>query len=258
MKLERNRFKAALLDAETVQYGLWLSMASPIAAEIAAGAGFDWLLIDGEHGPNDPRSACQQIQAVGGYPVTPIIRPAEDSSVLMKQYLDIGAQTFLVPMVESAEQAAQLVRFMRYPPNGVRGVASTRASRWGQVSDYWHQAENELALVVQVESVAGLKNLEAIAQVEGVDAVFVGPSDLSADLGELGRPTSDRVVRTVRDALATIRGLGKGAGVLASGLDNANEYRLAGANFIGLGVDAILLARTASELLQSTRSALRP
>jgi 4-hydroxy-2-oxoheptanedioate aldolase len=254
VNVPRNRFKAALSDPNAVQYGLWLGMASPVAAEIAASAGFDWLLIDGEHGPNDLRAAYPQLQAIAGYPVTSIVRPADHGPVLVKQYLDCGAQTLLVPMVESADQAAELVRLMRYPPRGVRGVATTRASRWGLVTDYWDQAADELALIVQVETVKGLESLEAITRVDGVDAVFIGPSDLAADLGYLGRPACEQVVKPVREALSAVRKVGKGAGVLAADLATAAEYRLAGANFIGLGVDVVLLARTAAALLHAVKT----
>lgn len=174
MQMKTNTFKAALKSGERAQIGLWLGLADPICAEICAGAGFDWVLIDGEHAPNDVRSILAQLQAVAPHPVHPIVRPVSGDVQLIKQLLDIGAQTLLVPMVETAEQAKLLVSAMRYPPAGIRGVgaALARASQWNRVTDYLHLANDQMCLLVQVETRLGLDNLDAIARVEGVDGVF--------------------------------------------------------------------------------------
>ena len=198
-----NTFKQAL-KAGTPQIGLWASLADPYVAEALATAGFDWLLIDGEHAPNDLRSVLGQLQAVGSaasfdassHPTHPIVRPPIGDVVLIKQYLEIGAQTLLIPMVDTAEQAARMVAATRYPPRGVRGVGSAgaRSSRWSGVPDYLHGADAEICLLVQVETTTGLANLAEIAAVEGVDGVFFGPADLSASMGLLGQPAHPDVV----------------------------------------------------------------
>src|SRR5471032_3049602 len=184
-----NRFKAALANKEA-QIGFWLSMADPYLAEVSATAGFDWLLIDNEHAPNDVRSTLAQLQAVAAYTSHPVVRPVRSDSALIKQLLDIGAQTLLLPMIDTAEQAADAVAATRYPPQGIRGVGSAlaRASRWNRIPDYLHTAAEELCVLVQVETVQGLENLSAITAVEGIDGVFFGPADLSASMGLLGKP----------------------------------------------------------------------
>lgn len=247
MDMPRNRFKQRL-GGNATQYGLWVGLADPVAAEISAGAGFDWLLIDAEHGPNDLRTVLAQLQAVHAYDVAPMVRPVRRDASLIKQFLDLGAQTILAPMVDTAEQAVSLVSSLRYPPRGHRGVATARASRWGRVTDYWAQADEEACLVVQIESRTGLDNLEAIAVVDGVDAVFVGPSDLGASLGHLGRTSDARVVDVVADAIERIVSVGTPAGVLATNPEIARRYEAAGASFIGVGVDTLLLAQATSAL----------
>ena len=174
-------FQAALLRGEP-QIGLWLGLADPYAAELCAGAGFDWLLIDAEHAPNDVRSVLAQLQALDAYPVRPVVRPPVGETHLIKQYLDLGVQTLVIPMVETAEQARALVQATRYPPQGVRGVGSAlaRASRWNGVPNYLHAANGEICLIVQLESKSALEHLDDILGVEGVDGVFIGPADLSA------------------------------------------------------------------------------
>src|SRR5271154_3708350 len=185
MDIKKNSFKTALKSGDRAQIGLWLGLTDPICAEICAGAGFDWLLIDGEHAPNDVRSILAQLQAVAPYAVHPIVRPVSGDVQLIKQLLDIGAQTLLVPMGETAEQAKLLVSARRYPPAGIRGVgdALARASQWTRVTDYLHLANDQMCLLVQVETRLGLENRDAIARGEGVYGVFIGPSDLSAALG---------------------------------------------------------------------------
>jgi 4-hydroxy-2-oxoheptanedioate aldolase len=250
MDIKQNTFKAALQRGERAQIGLWLGLADPICAEICAGAGFDWVLIDGEHAPNDVRSILSQLQAVAPYPVHPIVRPVSGDVQLIKQLLDIGAQTLLVPMVESAEQAKLLVAAMRYPPAGIRGVgaALARASQWNRVTNYLHEANGQMCLLVQVETRAGLDNLDAIAAVEGVDGVFIGPSDLSAALGYLGKPGHPDVQKAIEDAIGRIRTAGRAAGILTTDEAQARSYLSQGCTFVAVGLDGNLLMRASQEL----------
>lgn len=243
MQMPVNTFKQRL--AEEAQIGLWVSLADPYAAELAANAGFDWLLVDGEHAPNDVRSLLRQLQAVAPYASQPIIRPPVGNTTLIKQLLDIGTQTLLIPMVESAEQARELVAAMHYPPKGIRGVgaAMARASRWSSIPDYLAQADEQMCLLVQVESVKGLENLDAIAAVEGVDGVFIGPADLSASMGHLGNPGHSEVQAAIEDAIARIVGAGKAAGILCSDEQLARRYLQLGCRFVAVGVDSSVLMR---------------
>jgi 4-hydroxy-2-oxoheptanedioate aldolase len=250
MEIKQNTFKAALKSGERAQIGLWLGLADPVCAEICAGAGFDWLLIDGEHAPNDVRSILPQLQALASYPVHPIVRPVSGDVQLIKQLLDIGAQTLLVPMVESAEQAKLLVSAMRYPPSGIRGVGATlaRAAQWSRVTNYVHEANDQMCLLVQVETRAGLENLDAIAKVEGVDGVFIGPSDLSAALGHLGKPSHPDVQQAIEDAIRRIRASGRAAGILTIDEAQARRYIELGCTFVAVGLDGNLLVRATQEL----------
>ncbi|HDY6491325.1 TPA: 4-hydroxy-2-oxoheptanedioate aldolase, partial [Pseudomonas aeruginosa] len=225
MDLPVNRFKQRLRSGEA-QIGLWLGLADPYCAELAANAGFDWLLLDGEHAPNDLRSLLGQLQALAPYPGQPVIRPVQGDTALIKQLLDIGAQTLLVPMVDSAAQAEGLVRAVRYPPAGVRGVGSAlaRASRWNSVAEYLNHADEQMCLLVQVENLEGLANLDAIAAVEGVDGVFIGPADLSAAMGHRGNPGHPEVQAAIEDAIRRIRAAGKAAGILSADEALARRY----------------------------------
>ena len=184
-----NPFKQALRE-KRAQIGLWLSAASPYLSEVSATAGFDWLLIDGEHAPNTLQTTLQQLQVVAPYRSQPVVRAVEGQVALVKQLLDIGAQNLLIPMVDTAEQAELMVRAVQYPPKGIRGVGSAiaRASRWSLRADYLDVADDEICLLVQAESVTALTNLSAIAAVEGVDGVFIGPADLAASMGHRGKP----------------------------------------------------------------------
>ncbi|MEE1888607.1 4-hydroxy-2-oxoheptanedioate aldolase [Pseudomonas carassii] len=244
MDMPINTFKQRL-HAGQAQIGLWLGLADPYCAELAANAGFDWLLLDGEHAPNDLRSLLGQLQAVAPYPAQPIVRPVIGDTALIKQLLDIGAQTLLVPMVESAEQARQLVRAMHYPPHGVRGVGSAlaRASRWNSLPDYLDQADEQMCLLVQVENREGLANLEAICAVEGVDGVFIGPADLSAAMGHRGNPGHPEVQAAIDDAIVRIGRAGKAAGILSADEALARRYIELGAAFVAVGVDTTVLMR---------------
>ena len=212
MQISINAFKQALRRGEP-QIGLWLGLADSYVAELLATTGFDCLVIDAEHSPNDPRSVLPQLQAMAPYPVHPIVRPVHGRVDLIKQYLDIGAQTLIIPMVESAEQARQMVAATRYPPRGVRGVGSAvaRASRWNQIDDYLRRSDDEMCVLVQAESVNAMAHLDSIAAVDGVDGIFFGPADLAASMGMLGRPSDPAVQAAVIQGIATVRRAGKAA-----------------------------------------------
>ena len=217
MDMPRNGFKQALSE-KRLQIGLFVGLASPYSMEILATAGFDWLVIDAEHSPNNPASVLPQLQAAAPWPVQLLLRPMSHDAALIKQYLDIGAQTLLVPLVDDAAQAAALVRAVRYPPEGIRGVGASlaRAARWNGVQDYVRHANDEICLIVQVETRQGLENLDAILAVGGVDGVFIGPADLAASLGHLGDARHPEVRAAIEDALVRIAASGKAAGVFVT------------------------------------------
>lgn len=258
MKMPRNHFKAALAAGQ-IQYGLWLGLAETYSAEVCAGAGFDWLLIDAEHGPNELRSILAQLQAIAPYASQPVVRPPQGDTVLIKQLLDTGVQTLLIPMVDTPEQARELVRAMRYPPLGIRGVGSVlaRASRWGRVEDYLERANQEVCLLVQVETCLGMSNLDAILAEEGVDGVFFGAVDLAASMGYLGQASHPEVVAAICSGLQRTRTAGKRGGVLSSDETLIRIYQEAGANFLAVGVDVLLLAQACNTLLQRYRPEAR-
>ena len=248
MDMPKNAFKHAILAGKQ-QIGLWVSLASPYSTELVAGSGFDWLLLDGEHSPNDPPLILPQLQAVEPYPVSAIVRPAWNDKVLIKRYLDVGAQSLLIPYVQTAEEAQAAVAAVRYPPHGVRGVAgTTRAARYGRVPDYFKRAHEELCLLVQIETRQGLDNLEAIARTDGIDGIFIGPADLAAGLGHLGDMQHSEVQSSIKDAIGRIRACGKPAGILSS--DDAATRRFIewGTTFTAVGMDAIILARESQRL----------
>lgn len=254
-----NTFKQAL-SSDAAQIGLWLGLADAYSAELAANAGFDWLLLDAEHAPNDLRTLLSQLQAIAAYPSQPIIRPPVGDKVVIKQLLDLGAQTLLVPMVESAEQAAELVKAMRYPPTGIRGVGSAlaRASRWNNIPGYLAQADEQMCLLVQIESLEGLANLEAIAATPGVDGVFIGPADLSAAMGHLGNPGHPDVQKAIEEAIASVREAGKAAGILSADEQLARRYLELGARFVAVGVDTSVLMRALQNLAAKFKDAPAP
>jgi 4-hydroxy-2-oxoheptanedioate aldolase len=235
------------------QFGMWVASGNEVNAEICATAGFDWILVDTEHAPNDVRSVQRQLQAIQAYPVCTVVRPAIGDPVLLKQYMDIGAKGFLIPMVESATQAEQLVAAVRYPPRGVRGVGAgmARSARWGTNAGYLSTADEGITLLVQVESVTALANLTEITKVDGVDGVFIGPSDLAASMGLLGQPEHPDVVAAVDGALGTIVATGKPAGVNAFNENRARHYLGVGATFVAVGADVTLLARGAQALARA-------
>jgi 4-hydroxy-2-oxoheptanedioate aldolase len=254
-----NSFKQALA-AKRPQIGLWQGLASHYTAEICAGAGFDWLLIDGEHSPNDLRSILQQAQTLAGYPDTHAVAriPVGQGHIgitIIKQYLDLGIQTLLVPMVDTAQQAQEIVRAMRYPPDGIRGMAGGRASRWGRFPNYPKEANAQLCLLVQIETQQGLDNLEAIAAVEGVDGIFIGPADLSASLGYVGNMGHQAVQTVIEEAIHRINKTGKAAGILHNDEPQARRYLELGATFVAVGQDTVLLARATTALAAKFKAA---
>lgn len=247
-----NPFKQAIAQKRP-QIGLWLGLANHYTTEICAGAGFDWLLIDGEHSPNDLRSILQQAQVIAGYPQSHAIAripvgQGHIGTTIIKQYLDLGIQTLLVPMVDTAEQAQAIVQAMRYPPDGIRGMAGGRASRWGRYPNYPKEANAQLCLLVQAETQLALDNLEAIAAVEGVDGIFIGPADLSASLGYVGNMGHEKVQAAIGDAIKRINKTGKAAGILHNDEAQARKYLDQGATFVAVGQDTVLLARATSAL----------
>lgn len=255
MPAPKNTFKTALREGRA-QIGLWVALASGYTAEICAGAGYDWLLLDAEHAPNDIQTLVAQLQGLSKYPVHAIVRPPIGEAWLIKQILDIGAQTILVPMVETKEQAEAMVRAVRYPPHGMRGVGASlaRASGFNRIPDYLQTANDEVCLLLQIESRAGLANLDAIAATEGVDGVFVGPADLAADMGFLGKPGAAEVQAAVEDALGRIQGHGKAAGILTADQALARRYVERGATFVGIGSDVGLLVNATSKLVGDFRA----
>ncbi|MGB6309169.1 MAG: 4-hydroxy-2-oxoheptanedioate aldolase [Steroidobacteraceae bacterium] len=249
MEIPVNGFKRALRQ-DKPQIGLWMGLADSYVAELLASVGFDCLVIDAEHAPNDPRSVLPQLQAMAPYRTHPIVRPVCGSVELIKQYLDIGAQSLIIPMVETAEQARAAVAATRYPTRGVRGVGSAlaRSSRWNQIDDYLRRADDEMCVLVQVESVTAMANLESIAAVEGVDGVFFGPADLAASMGLLGRPSDPAVQAAVIRGIAAVKAAGKAAGTLTADRKLAREYLANGALFVAVGVDTTLLVKAAKDL----------
>ncbi|MBT9463706.1 HpcH/HpaI aldolase/citrate lyase family protein [Hydrogenophaga sp.] len=255
MQTPTNAFKQALA-ARRVQIGLWLGLANPYSAEICAGADFDWLLIDGEHSPNSLKDLLAQAQAIAAYPGShAIARVPVGDAALIKQYLDIGLQTLLVPMVDTPEQAAQLVRACRYPQaddvsgqGGVRGMAGARASRWGRYPNYAKEANAQVCLLVQAETREALAQLDAIAATPGVDGVFIGPADLSASLGHVGNPGHPEVQAAIEHAIRGILRAGKAPGILTADEAQARHYLALGAVFVAVGLDTQILARQTSAL----------
>ncbi|WP_186764165.1 HpcH/HpaI aldolase family protein [Arthrobacter yangruifuii] len=241
---------AARLAARGRQTGMWVCSGSPLIAEICAGSGLDWLLIDAEHSPNGLESLLAQLQAVHGYPVTPVVRPPIGDAVLLKQYLDLGAQNLLIPMVDTAEQAAELVRAVRYPPLGIRGVGSAlaRASRWNRIDGYLENAAESVTLLVQIETAAAVENVASIAAVDGVDGLFLGPADLAASMGHLGQQEHPEVIAAVEHCIRVVKAAGKPVGVNAFAEATARRYIDAGVDFILVGADVAMLARGSEAL----------
>ena len=253
-EFQPNAFKRAIAAGQ-LQIGLWSSLCSNIAAEIVSDSGFDWILLDTEHSPNEIPGLLAQLQAVRGGTATPIIRPAWNDAVLAKRCLDIGAQTLLFPYVQNAEEARRAVASTRYPPQGIRGVSvAARASRYGRTPGYLGKANTEICVLVQVETRSALDELEAIAKVEGVDGVFIGPSDLAASLGHIGNPAHAEVQAAIKDAVTRLTALGKPAGILTGNEEEARRYIDWGYLFVAVGADVGLLAKSADALAKKFKS----
>jgi 4-hydroxy-2-oxoheptanedioate aldolase len=252
-------FRDALAAADRPLAGMWVCSGSPLVAEICAGAGLDWLLVDMEHSPNGLESVLAQLQAVAAYPVSPLVRVPVGDVVTVKQVLDLGAQNLLVPMISSADEARAVVEAVRYPPRGRRGVGSAlaRSARWNRIGGYLENADQHLSLFVQIETAAGVEAAAELAAVDGVDGVFVGPSDLAASMGLLGQQTHPEVVAAVRRAFAGVRSVGKPVGVNAFDPAVAQSYLEAGASFVLVGADVALLARGSEALAARWVGAVR-
>jgi 4-hydroxy-2-oxoheptanedioate aldolase len=246
----KNFFKHAI-QSNKLQVGLFSLLSHHVSAEILAGCGFDFIILDTEHAPSDVLLVLQQLQAMAGGSASAIVRPATNDIVLIKRLLDIGVQTLMVPHVQNAAEARQAVASMWYPPRGIRGLGPvSRAANYGRIVNYHEHAENELCLIVQIENQEGLDNIEEIAAVEGVDAIFIGPGDLSAELGYIGRATHADMRRVFKDAIARITACGKPAGIVAGDEALAREYITAGITVLASGADALLLARAGEDLAQ--------
>ena len=248
METPVNTFKKAIREGRP-QIGLWCSSCSNVTAEVIAGAGFDWVLIDTEHAPNELPMVLSQLQALAGGTAAPVVRPAWNDLVLIKRLLDVAAQNLLVPYVQTVEEARAAVAAVRYPPQGIRGVAVLhRANRFGRLKDYFDRANDEICLLLQIETRAALHNLDAIAAVEGVDGLFIGPSDLAAALGHLGDNGHPDVRTAIEDAVKRIRTAGKAAGILAPLEADACHWLEQGCTFVAVGSDLGLLARLSEAL----------
>ncbi len=243
-------FADRLRAADRTLYGVWSCAGSPLVAEICAGSGLDIVLVDGEHSPVGLESILAQLQAIAAYPVAPVVRAPIGDPVVLKQLLDLGAQNILVPMVDSVEQATAMVRAVRYPPHGVRGVGSAlaRSSRWSRIPDYLARADDLVSLTVQIETVEALAAAGDIAAVEGVDALLVGPADLAASMGLLGQQNHPDVISAVEGVIAAGRAAGTPVGVNAFDPATADRYREAGAAYLLVGADVTLLARASEGL----------
>ncbi|WP_366552670.1 HpcH/HpaI aldolase family protein [Aquibaculum sediminis] len=254
--MPKNSFKTALRKGRT-QFGLWSTLSSPFATEVVAGSGYDWLLLDTEHSPGDPLTVLPQLQVLAGYPtVSPVVRPAANDTVLIKRFLDAGAQTLLIPYVQTKTEAEAAVRATRYPPDGVRGVSAlTRATRFGREEEYFARAAEDICVIVQIETQAALDGLEAIAAVPGIDALFVGPADLAASLGYGANQAHPDMRATVIETINRIRAAGKPAGLLTADPVLQKAALEAGVDFLAIGVDAGILARSTETLLANCKDA---
>lgn len=243
-------FAERLAEADRTLYGGWVCSGSPVVAEIMAGGGLDWLLIDMEHAPNGLESVMAQLHAVSGYPVTPVVRVPAGETTIIKQVLDLGAQNILVPMVSTAQQAQDIAAMAQYPPAGVRGIGSAlaRSARWNRVENYLGDAADHVSVFVQIETAEGVANAAQIAAVAGIDGVFLGPSDLSASMGLIGQQTHPDVVSAVKESFAAVTAAGKPAGVNAFDPSTARDYADAGATWVLVGADVALIARGSEKL----------
>ena len=244
-----NSFKRDLLAGKRL-IGCWSSLANAITTEVLGVAGFDWILLDGEHSPNDVSTFIPQLMALKDSPSAPVVRPASNNEVEMKRLLDAGFYNFLVPFVESADEALRAVRATRYPPQGVRGVSvSQRSNRYGTVPDYFKSINDHICVMVQIESRAGVAAARDIAAVDGVDCIFVGPSDLAANLGHLGNAGHPDVQQVIASVFADAKACGKPIGILAPVEADARRYIEMGATFVAVGSD-LGVFRSASQALR--------
>jgi 4-hydroxy-2-oxoheptanedioate aldolase len=255
LEIPRNHFKAAL-RAGRPQLGIWNSLCSNFSTEVIAGAGFDCIVLDMEHAPNEVFGVLSQLQAIAPYEgVSAIVRTPWNDPVIIKRVLDVGAQTLLIPYVQNVDEARRAVAATRYPPDGFRGVAvATRANRWGRVKDYFKRVNDELCVIVQLETSVALEHLEAIAALDGIDCIFIGPSDLSASLGHLGNAQAPEVRTAIEDAFARTKQAGKAAGILMTVEADAQRYLKQGVEFVAVGSDVGLLARGAEALAAKFKS----
>jgi len=244
-----NPFKTQL-EAGRPLFGVWLGIPNNTVAEIMAGAGFDWLLVDHEHAPFELRDILAHLQVLAAYDVTPIVRPVSGDPVLLKKLCDIGVQNFIVPMVDTADEAAAIVSAVKYPPEGRRGLGTSlaRAAKWNAVSGYANVANEQMCVIVQAETEKAMGNLDAIVNTPGVDGVFIGPADLSASMGHIGNPAHPQVDQAITSGLTRIREAGKISGVLCLDPARVSDYLNAGANFVGVGVDTLLIGNAARKL----------
>ncbi len=246
-----NAFKESLMQSRP-QRGMWCTLGSAFAIEVVAGAGFDWLLIDMEHSPNDMLTVLAQLHALAGYPVAPVVRVPENDSVLLKRLLDLGVQNFMIPDIANGEDAKRAVESVRYPPAGKRGVSAlTRASNFGRIPGYPQRSDSGIALIAQIESPDAIGNIEQIAAIDGIDALFVGPGDLAARMGFIGEPMHPNVVEAVEMAVRTIVATSKAAGLLTSEPVFAARCADLGASLLAVGVDVGILGRGADALAKT-------
>ena len=256
MKLASNRFKQRL-GAGDKQIGLWISLCSNVAAEVTAHAGFDWALIDMEHSPNDYLSVLGQLQVFAATQTTPLVRVEWNDAVAVKRLLDLGAQGLLFPMIGSVSEAEQAVAATRYPPKGVRGFSgSTRATKFGRVSDYSARIEDETAVLLQLETRSAVEQAAAIAAVDGVDGIFFGPADIAADIGHLGKPMAPEVWALIKPAAQQLIAKGVPVGTLVSDPAFATDLLNEGFSFVACATDASLLARASDQLMMTVKTGL--
>ena len=249
--MPQNRFKRALASG-TPQIGLWMSLASPSATEVAAGAGFDWLLLDMEHSPNELPDIAHHLRAAEGGTAEPVVRVPWNEPVIVKRLLDIGARTLLFPFVQSAEEARRAVAATRYPPQGIRGFAgTTRANRYGRAAGYAQKAADEICVLVQCETRKAVADIAAIAAVDGVDGIFIGPSDLAADMGHLGNTQHAEVQAAILDAGKRIKAAGKAPGFLSVREDETRRVLEGGFLFVAVNTDVAILARQSEALVRT-------
>ncbi len=256
MQLPVNTFKKAIADG-TPQVGLWISLCNNFSAEIIAPSGYDWVVLDMEHSPNEVGIVLSQLQAFNGSPTTPIVRPMWNDPVVVKRLMDVGANTLLFPMIQSPEEARAAVAATRYPPHGIRGVSGAqRGNKFGRITDYFDRILDETCVIVQLETRTALAQAAEIAAVDGVDGVFFGPADIGADLGKLGTPMDPAIWEAIMPAAEAVRQVGKPVGTLVFDGDRAAELMRDGFTYVACGGDVALLAKGADALLASVRKGI--